>query len=150
MQEGPVQKVMHGFRRESLKVVWLRESSIFFLHRMHPPPRVWAAVAEIPMHPIRSLLSVPALAAAMFVAGVQAQTAPLTPDIPTRGFTAPTDANDYVKRVVMIPMRDGVKLHTVIVIPKGAAHAPILLTRTPYHADMRAERMASPHMLDIL
>jgi putative CocE/NonD family hydrolase len=102
------------------------------------------------MHPIRSLLSVTALAAAMFVAGVQAQTAPLTPDIPAGGFTAPTDANDYVKRVVMIPMRDGVKLHTVIVIPKGAAHAPILLTRTPYHADMRAERMASPHMLDIL
>ncbi|RDS83958.1 CocE/NonD family hydrolase [Dyella psychrodurans] len=102
------------------------------------------------MHPIRSFLAVTALAAAMFVAGAQAQTAPLTPDIPSGGFTAPTTANDYIKRVVMIPMRDGVKLHTVIVIPKGAAHAPILLTRTPYHADMRAERMVSPHMLDTL
>jgi len=43
-----------------------------------------------------------------------------------------TDSFDYVKRDVMIPMRDGVKLHTVIVIPKGARNAPILLTRTPY------------------
>ena len=40
-------------------------------------------------------------------------------DIPAR-FTAPVDAYDYVKREVMIPMRDGVKLYTVIVVPKGA------------------------------
>ena len=32
-------------------------------------------------------------------------------------------------------MRDGVKLHTVILVPKGAKGAPILLTRTPYDAD---------------
>jgi predicted acyl esterase len=29
----------------------------------------------------------------------------------------------------MIPTRDGVKLHTVILIPKGAKGAPILLTQ---------------------
>jgi predicted acyl esterase len=29
------------------------------------------------------------------------------------------DLNDYVKRVVMVPMRDGVKLYTVIVVPKA-------------------------------
>ena len=40
----------------------------------------------------------------------------------------------YTIRDVMIPMRDGVKLHTVIMIPKGAHDAPILLTRTPYDA----------------
>ena len=40
----------------------------------------------------------------------------------------------------MIPMRDGVKLHTVIVVPKGAKRAPIMLTRTPYNASKRAER----------
>jgi len=34
----------------------------------------------------------------------------------------------------MIPMRDGVRLHTIILIPKGARDAPILLTRTPYSA----------------
>ena len=49
-------------------------------------------------------------------------------------YEAPTASYDYVKREVMIPMRDGVKLHTVIVIPRGARHAPIILTRTPYNA----------------
>ncbi len=48
---------------------------------------------------------------------------------------APTfDGFDYVRRDVMIPMRDGVKLHTVILVPNGAEDAPILLTRTPYDA----------------
>ncbi len=50
----------------------------------------------------------------------------------------------------MIPMRDGVRLHTVIVVPKGAKDAPILLTRTPYNASKRAARTDSPHMLAIL
>jgi outer membrane protein TolC len=54
-------------------------------------------------------------------------------DIPA-AFTAPKPGYDYTKRVEMIPMRDGVKLYTVIVVPKGATHAPILLTRTPYNA----------------
>ncbi len=43
-------------------------------------------------------------------------------DIPAE-FHAITDQDDYVKRDEMIPMRDGVKLHTVIIIPKGAAGA---------------------------
>jgi hypothetical protein len=47
-------------------------------------------------------------------------------DIPT-DFKTATAADDYVKRDVMIPMRDGVKLHTVIVIPKGASRAPYQL-----------------------
>src|SRR5215217_174684 len=42
---------------------------------------------------------------------------------------------NYERRTVMIPMRDGVKLHTVILVPKGARNAPILMTRTPYSAD---------------
>ena len=42
---------------------------------------------------------------------------------------------NYERRAVMIPMRDGVKLHTVILVPKGAHNAPILMTRTPYNAD---------------
>src|SRR5207244_13150551 len=40
--------------------------------------------------------------------------------------------------------------HTVIVIPRGASRAPIILTRTPYNASGRAEREASPHMLGTL
>src|SRR5579863_4417564 len=51
-----------------------------------------------------------------------------TSDIP-KVFTVPLAGYDYVKREMMIPMRDGVKLHTVIVLPKGANNAPILLTR---------------------
>src|SRR5271170_8509568 len=70
-------------------------------------------------------------------------------DIP-KTFTAPTAAYDYVKREVMIPMRDGVKLYTVIVLPKNAKNAPIILTRTPYNAAGRAERIRSPHMLATL
>src|ERR1700678_4693120 len=70
-------------------------------------------------------------------------------DIP-KSFTPPTSDYDYEKREVMIPMRDGVKLHTVIVVPKGARNAPILLTRTPYNAAGRASRTESPRMLDQL
>ena len=61
------------------------------------------------------------------------QKRPMTSDIPPQ-FDAPKPGYDYVKRIEMIPMRDGVRLYTVIVIPKGAARAPIVLTRTPYNA----------------
>jgi putative CocE/NonD family hydrolase len=85
------------------------------------------------------------------LAGIAAmgQTAPLTPDIPTK-YEAPTAGNDYVKRVAMIPMRDGVKLYTVIVVPKGAKSAPMILTRTPYNAAGRASRNNSAEMLAML
>jgi uncharacterized protein len=53
---------------------------------------------------------------------------------------------DYTRRVVMVPMRDGVKLHTVILVPKGANHAPILLTRTPYDADALTNHSPSSHL----
>ena len=46
-----------------------------------------------------------------------------------------TDSFDYVRREVMIPMRDGRSCTPVILVPKGAKGAPILLTRTPYSAD---------------
>ena len=65
-------------------------------------------------------------------------------------FTQVTSSFDYEKRDVMIPMRDGVKLHAVIVIPKGARNAPILLTRTPYNADQMASHAASPNMARVL
>src|SRR5262245_57115656 len=81
--------------------------------------------------------------------GAQQQTAPLTPDIPPH-FDAPTTGYDYVKRDVMIPMRDGVKLHTVIVVPKGARNAPLLLTRTPYNASARAQRTRSASIVATL
>ena len=78
-----------------------------------------------------------------------AQGKPGESDIPAE-FKAPSADYDYTKRVEMIPMRDGVKLYTVIVIPKGATHAPILLTRTPYNAKKRASRSESPYMINEL
>lgn len=70
-------------------------------------------------------------------------------DIP-KVFNPPAEAQDYTRREVMVPMRDGVKLFTVIVVPKGARNAPILLTRTPYNAANRTSRAKSPHMLATL
>jgi len=51
-------------------------------------------------------------------------------------FTPVTDSFDYIKRDVMISMRDGIKLHTVIVLPKNVTSAPIILRRTPYGATL--------------
>jgi putative CocE/NonD family hydrolase len=61
-------------------------------------------------------------------------------------FTAVTDSFDYVRRDLMIPMRDGVKLRTVILVPKGASAAPILLTRTPYNATELTSHAHSGHL----
>ena len=57
---------------------------------------------------------------------------------------------DYTRRDVMIAMRDGVKLHTVILVPKGAKGAPILLTRTPYNATDLTSHSNSSHLGPIL
>jgi len=86
-----------------------------------------------------------------------AQTAPAAhsqyPDLPTEipeQFTQVTATFDYETREVMIPMRDGTKLHAVIVVPKGAKNAPIVMTRTPYNADHRVNHAASPSLARIL
>jgi putative CocE/NonD family hydrolase len=71
------------------------------------------------------------------------------PDIPEK-FVRPTTGFDYEKRVAMIPMRDGVKLYTVIVVPKGAKGAPMIMTRTPYNAAARTTRAQSASMLATL
>ncbi len=76
-------------------------------------------------------------------------TAPVGGDIPAK-FVPPIAARDYVKREVMIPMRDGTKLYTVIVYPKGISNAPIVLTRTPYDAKSRANRSDSTSILATL
>jgi len=87
----------------------------------------------------------------------QAQTAsPAPPRYPGLPSETPdriepaTDGFDYAKRDVMIPMRDGVKLHTVILVPRGAQRAPILLTRTPYDATVLTSHAHSPHLGPIL
>jgi uncharacterized protein len=77
------------------------------------------------------------------------QAAPLTNETP-QTFTPSTDSFDYIQRDVMIPMRDGVKLHTLILIPRGARRAPILLTRTPYGAASRTDKNPSAHLGSVL
>ena len=80
------------------------------------------------------------------------QAAGVTPDMVQSGsdipakWEEPHPGYDYEKRVVMIPMRDGVKLHTVILVPKGAKGLPMLLERTPYNADHFITD--KPHMRD--
>ena len=79
-----------------------------------------------------------------------AQTAPATyPNYPSETpatFTPVQDSWDYSRREVMVPMRDGVKLHSVILVPKGAKNAPILLTRTPYDASALTNHIHSSHL----
>jgi putative CocE/NonD family hydrolase len=65
-------------------------------------------------------------------------------------FTPRVESFDYEKREVMIPMRDGVKLNTVIVIPRGAHRAPMLLTRTPYGATDRFAKNNSAHLAEVM
>src|SRR3546814_655233 len=70
----------------------------------------------------------------------------LTHSVPTRR----SSDLDYERRDVMIPMRDGVKLHTVILVPKGAHHAGILMTRTPYDATALTSHAQSGNLAAIL
>jgi len=79
----------------------------------------------------------------------RAGTDPLSSEIPQK-FTPSEVSFDYVKRVAMIPMRDGVKLYTLILIPRGAQRAPILLTRTPYGADSRIAPNPSAHLAEVI
>jgi putative CocE/NonD family hydrolase len=65
-------------------------------------------------------------------------------------FKPRTDTFDYIKREEMISMHDGVKLKTFILIPKGASHAPILMTRTPYNASERVLRLNSSHLASVV
>jgi len=66
-------------------------------------------------------------------------------ETPTK-FSPASDSWDFELRDVMIPMRDGVKLHTIILVPKGASHAGMLLTRTPYEAKALTGHTHSGHL----
>ena len=75
---------------------------------------------------------------------------PALPSETPATFEPVTGSFDYVKRDEMIPMRDGVKLHTVILIPRRASAAPILLTRTPYDASVLTSHAPSAHLGPVL
>jgi len=73
----------------------------------------------------------------------------MTPDV-VKEYEPVLAGADYVKRVVMTPMRDGVKLYTVIVMKKGTRGGPILLSRTPYGAKAATQRTRSQSITEIL
>ena len=95
----------------------------------------WGSVMTLSVHRLHALLAILLIATAASAA--DAPPAPKYPSLPSETpahFKPDHSSFGYAIRDVMIPMRDGVKLHTVILIPKGAHDAPVLLTRTPYNA----------------
>ena len=82
--------------------------------------------------------------------GLRAQAPTALPSEMPAEFKVATGTWDYARREVMIPMRDGVKLKTIILVPKGAQGAPILLTRTPYNAAELTAHAASAHLGPVL
>jgi hypothetical protein len=100
-----------------------------------PPPPAAASTTAAPPTPVSSSSA--------------ADAGPKYPDYPSEtpaDFKVTHAGWNYERREVEIPMRDGVKLHTVLVVPKEARRAPILLTRTPYDADRFTESAQSVHM----
>src|SRR3954468_20730851 len=99
-----------------------------------------AALLVISIYPSQAQTTTPAQSTAKY------------PNYPSETPTELKEATatfDYERREVMIPMRDGVKLHTVILVPRSATKAktaPILLTRTPYSADELTTHAHSPHL----
>ena len=54
--------------------------------------------------------------------------------------------HNYTKREVMVPMRDGVRLHTTLYEPKAAPDkSPMLFFRTPYKAGRYDLPSAQPY-----
>ena len=94
---------------------------------------------------VRALVAGALAASVAPVGRALAQTPGLPSETPAK-FKPATSTFDYERRDVMIPMRDGVKLHTVILVPKGAHRAPILLTRTPYDATATTSYAQSAHL----
>jgi len=85
----------------------------------------------------------------MISGSAHGQTTPRYPNYPSEtpaAFQQSTFGMDYERRDVMVAMRDGVKLHTVILIPKGANREGILLTRTPYNATVLTTNTSSIHL----
>ena len=109
-------------------------------------PRKLLAVAMLPLMLAASHASAQTAAAPVTPQPVT----PMTPNVVAKYDAINPDAADYIKREVMIPMRDGVKLYTVIVFRKGTKNGPILLSRTPYDAKDSAARNKSDKITEIL
>jgi putative CocE/NonD family hydrolase len=75
---------------------------------------------------------------------------PLRPDARPGRYAPPASAFQYVRREAMVPMRDGVRLYTVLILPRGVRNAPILLDRTPYSANQQSALGFGPWPENIL
>jgi len=104
-----------------MKRTWILVVSSALLACQSSPPAEPIARTPVPIAPATPSAPTPAPGAAVLAA----PTAEMSRADQVRAL--------YAKREVMIPMRDGAKLHTAIYTPKSAPNAfPILLRRTPY------------------
>ncbi len=78
-----------------------------------------------------------------------ARVTPMTPDV-VASYEQTLPSADFIRREAMVPMRDGIKLYTVVVMKKGTGQSPILLSRTPYGAHEATHRVRSQRIVDIL
>ncbi|MBO1273431.1 CocE/NonD family hydrolase [Shewanella sp. 4t3-1-2LB] len=98
------------------------------------------------LHPLMLALAASAVLPVTFATET---VTPMTPD-GVASYDKIRPQADFIKRVEMIPMRDGTKLYTVILMKKGTKNAPILLSRTPYDAKGAAERSGSQSVRDVV
>lgn len=71
---------------------------------------------------------------------------PVDPEILAEIQSGENKGFDFDRREAMVPMRDGVHLFTVILIPRMQEPMPIMLTRTPYGASRRTPSEAGPRL----
>jgi putative CocE/NonD family hydrolase len=73
-------------------------------------------------------------------------------ELPAQQTTRRTNPNaDFTVSEEMVPMRDGVRLYTVILAPKGLNEPlPVLLLRTPYNANRSAGDLFASTLQDAL
>jgi uncharacterized protein len=86
---------------------------------------------------IRRPLSALALGALLACAGAHAANESVHADTPAQ---QRNPREHYTKYEYQVPMRDGVKLFTVVYVPKDSSKSyPFLMQRTPYSAGTRAD-----------
>src|SRR6266699_1552635 len=95
------------------------------------------------------LAAVLLFASTFVIAQTPPRVTPMTPDVVEK-YDQTLPYAYYVRREVMVPMRDGVKLFPVVVMKKGVTKGPILLSRTPYDASSSTNRVKSQRIVDIL
>src|SRR5262245_44425207 len=83
------------------------------------------------------------------MADVSPRVTPMTPDVIEK-YEQTLPSADFIRREAMVPMRDGTKLYTVVVMKKGTSNGPILLSRSPYDAHHSTHRVHSQRIVDIL